>query len=171
VRNQPATPRHVAPASQTFPLLHQRPPPAPGETETGFTFQSSAFPPLQCCMCAQLPGAGMELSTSSWQTGLLETSTSPALCQSSPQSVMSWTSLSPPRHELHRKPTASASAVASPIGTCQKYLWGGELVQPESLQSTALPATGMGGKHSALLQQAFTLLTLQTRHSLFDLPV
>lgn len=47
----------------------------------------SHLPSLPCCTSvAQVPMAGMELSTSSWQTGLLERST---LCQSPPWYVMS----------------------------------------------------------------------------------
>lgn len=47
-----------------------------------------------------------------------------------------------PRHGLHRRPTAPASAGTSPAG------WGGlgVLVQPKLWQSTALPAAGAGGK-------------------------
>lgn len=89
--DQRAAPRHIAPASQTwssthsnfFPPLQQRPSPrAPGETETGFASYSSAFPSLlrKCCMCAQVLETGMEPSTSSRQTGLLQRSALCLLC-------------------------------------------------------------------------------------------
>lgn len=93
----------------------------------------------------------------------------PALCQSSPQRVMSW---APPRPrgigciaDLQLVHQQSPHPLGSVKNTCGMQ----GLVQPESWQSAALPVTDTGGKHSALSQWALTLLTLQVWHSLLDL--
>lgn len=58
-----------------------------------------------------------------------------------------------------------------PLGPVKNTCGMQSLVQSESWQSTALPVTGTGGKHSALSQWALTLLALQVWHSLLDLSV
>lgn len=123
--DQPAAPRHVAPILQTWSSACS----CSFQTITSEAISLSQgnreeicssvihlpFPLCECCMCAKTPEAG---TTSAWQMGLLEMmSALPALCQSPLQHVMSW---APPRLSLHHGPTASASKIISPIGTCQK---------------------------------------------------
>lgn len=61
---------------------HQRTPPkAWGNRERrGLLFSHPPSLLCQCCVCAQVPEAAMEPSTSTWQTGLLQRSALPLLC-------------------------------------------------------------------------------------------
>ena len=123
--DQSAAPRHVSPALQTFPPLHQRPPPQSlGKQRRDLLF--SHPPSLPSCASVVCVPRYRRLGWSRQpHLGRQVYYRDERFACSVPKSSPACDELGTPRRGLHHRPPASALAVASPIGTCRKYMWDG----------------------------------------------